>query len=134
MKLSEFKINSQAIEKGEWIGEIPNLGDVRIHTRGAGNSDWRQLQSEMVAKVAKDQTSVSAKDQDSINLACLLEAGLIGWENLQDDNGATIPFSRETAEALMSDPDCRVFFDGAIYAASVVGRKRVTRAADAAKN
>jgi hypothetical protein len=122
MKLSSLKIDSARLERGAWIGDIPELEGVRFHVRGAGNADWRRLQAKLVAGVpAKERRNgLDVVTRDRIETRCLLDACLLDWSGLEEDDGQPVAFSRETAERYLTDPDYAVLRAGVVYAANLV--------------
>ena len=49
MKLSEIKVDATAVESGEWIGDIPEMGNLRLLVRGLNNSDYKLMSSKLYA-------------------------------------------------------------------------------------
>lgn len=119
MKLSALKIDAAKLEKGDWVGDIPDLGDIRLKVRGIGNADHRRRRGELVAALPRVQRKDVAA-LDAIDVQLLVETILLGWENVGDDDGVPIPYSADRAKELLSDPDLAVFRAGVIWAASVV--------------
>lgn len=122
MKLQ--KINVESVEAGAWVGDIPDMGNLRLRTRGINNAGFRKLQQALIAAVPRQDRHkgrISPKTMDEINAKCLLNQALLGWENLENEDGAPIPYSREQAATYLTDPAYRPFYDACIYAATVVG-------------
>lgn len=122
MKLK--KILVQNVLAGALVGNIPDMGDLKIRTKGLNNPGFRKLQQTLIAAVPRSerhQGRIPPHVIDEINATCLLNQALIGWENLQDEDGNPVPYSKEKAKELLTDPAYRAFFDAAMYAATVVG-------------
>ncbi|HEX2554251.1 MAG TPA: hypothetical protein VHL98_11145 [Microvirga sp.] len=123
MKLNDITVDAVKIEAGAWIGDIPEMGDLRLHVRGINNADYRRMQTKLLDAVprAKRQGGrVDPDEQDRVTNQCLVATVLLGWENFEDQDGS-IPFSREKARELLSDPRYRRFRDAVIWAAVAVG-------------
>lgn len=123
MKLSAIKVDSARAEQGAWVGDIPEMGDLRLQVRGLRNADARRLRAKLLAAVPRDQRAngrLSPAAADEIDARVLSETILVDWQNLTDENDAPLPFSREKALELLSNPDFVVFRDAVAYAANVV--------------
>lgn len=123
MKLSSLKVNSAAIQKGRWIDDLPDLGDIRVLVRGLNNPDYRRLQQKMVRALPPNKRrngAVDPQEMDRITGVCLARHALLDWQNVEDDGGNALPYSKEQAEEFMSNPDYRKFRDGVFIAASQV--------------
>lgn len=123
MKLSAIKVDSARAEQGAWVGDIPDMGDLRLRVRGLRNADARRLRAKLLAAVPRDQRAngrLSPAAADDIDARVLAETILVDWQNLTDENDQPLPFSREKALDLLANPDFVVFRDAVAYAASVV--------------
>lgn len=121
MKLK--KIIVENVNAGAWVGNIPDMGDLRIHTKGLNNPGFRKLQQTLVAAIPRSerhQGRIPPHVMDEINAKCLLNQALLGWENVEED-GQAVPFSKEQAKVYLTDPAYRSFYDAVMYAAAVVG-------------
>ena len=123
MKLASLKIDSAKLEQGDWVDDIPGVGDIRLLVRGIGNDDYRRRQAELTAALPRHMRKEPAA-QDKVANALIVETLLEGWEKVEGDDGKPLPFSREAVLAILSDPDMRAFNDGVIWAASVVAERR----------
>src|SRR5690606_9864289 len=123
MRLNDLKIDAVKFEQGDWVGDIPDMGGLRLKVRGIGNSDYRRMQSRLFEAEPR-QYKVGGKlppeRQDNITAKCLLNTVLMDWEGLLDENGAPIPYSKELASDLLTKPEYKRFRDAVAWAASVV--------------
>jgi hypothetical protein len=136
MKLTDVKVDSNRIEEGEWINNISECPGLRLRVRGQSNKEWRKLQSKLVEAVPRKKR-INRLDYDEgerITNSLLLNACLIDWDGLTDDDGTAIPYSKEMAEKLMTDPDYRKFRDAVLTASSLVGEKIDEDVKDASGN
>jgi hypothetical protein len=135
VELSKLRVDVEKIEQGEWIGDIPGLGDIKLHMRGARNADWIALNRRLLAELPATRfgIEVSREDQDRINVELLVETSLIGWSGLTD-NGKPLEFSKDKARQLLSDPELRDFRDAVWMAANTVGMRAHEAARQEAKN
>lgn len=137
MRLSELKIDAEKFEKGAWVDNIPDMGEVRLKVRGIGNADFRRLQTKLFdaePRQYKVGGKLSPERQDAITAQCLANTVLIDWQGILDENDQPIPYSREMAKELLTNPEFRRFRDGVIWAASVVADDVAIDTEEAGKN
>jgi hypothetical protein len=137
MKISSVKVDAAQIEQGTWIGDIPEFGNVRLLVRGWNNLAFRAMQSRLMAAVPRAERKDKDKwpaIMDRINAQCMRETILLGWENIEDDQGNPIPFSKELAGQWLEDPDMRPFFDAVMWAAMEVGKDQAEDTEELEKN
>lgn len=124
MKLSAIKIDSARAEQGDWVGDLPDCGDLRLKVRGVRNSDARRLRQKLLASVPRDQTErggmLKPQADDEISAKITAETILVDWANLTDENDQPIPFSKEKALELLLNPDYFVFRNAVSFAANMV--------------
>jgi hypothetical protein len=127
MKLSAVAIDPVAHEEGEWVDNIPEMGDLRLKVRGFGNSDWRRHASKLSAAVPREKKRGGIVDDpqeiDRINTSCLVNACLLDWSGLSDDADQPLPYSKAKAAELLNDPSLRRLRDAVLWAASTVGEQ-----------
>lgn len=141
MKLSELKRDVSAIEQGAWIGKkygtpVPNMGDLCIKTRGQNNADWRALESKLIAAIPMQRKlqGLSPDDRDKVTAECLLNAGLQDWDGIEDDNGVSVPYSKDQATLFLTDDAYRDVRDAVLFASSLVGTATAKAMETDAKN
>lgn len=127
MKLSSLKVDAAAIEDGEWIGNIPEMGDLEVRVRGLNNAKYRRLQTKLIDAVPRAKRQGGRMDpdeQDRITAICLRETVLLDWRGLEGEAGEPVAYSKDLAGDLLSKPEFRRFREGVIWAASQVGEER----------
>ena len=124
MKLSAVKVDSDVIEQGEWV-DHPFVPGVEVKVRGVGNADFRRLAPKLTRQFTPAQRDavIPAADQDRITVELLVETILIDWRGLEEEDGSPLPYSKERARQILSDPDLRIFRDGVDQAATVVATR-----------
>lgn len=125
MKLSALKINAEAVEEGAWVDNIPELGGIRLKVRGIGNSAYRRMQSKLIEAVPRAQRQRGQVDpdvMDAITNKCLAHTVLLGWDGILDDDDKQLPFSKEKALEILTDPSLRPFRDGVAWASAIVAQ------------
>lgn len=137
MKLSQVAIDASAHEQGQWIDDIPEMGDLRLRVRGIGNADWKRHSSKLATAIPRENKRggiVAPEAQDTITTSCLINTCLIDWDGLTDDDDKPIPYSKEKAKELLEDPALRRFRDAVLWAANVVGDSALAKKEDVAGN
>jgi hypothetical protein len=133
MKLSDLASDPIATEQGEWVDNIPEMGDLRLKVRGIGNADWRRIQMKLIDAVPRAKrtgTRIDPEEIDKITTICLHQACLLDWENLNGDDGKPLSFSRDFALELLSKPQYRKFREAVVWAATVVGEQTAVKIED----
>ena len=137
MKLSSIAVNPKAIEDGEWVGDLPEMDDLKLKCRGQNSMAWRVVSRKEIHKLPRNirnlPDGLPLKVQDRINNRCLVEAGILDWENLELDDGPK-PYSKELLEKLLNDPVSQIFRDACIVATARVGTAIAEADEDLAKN
>lgn len=128
MKLSEIKDTGRRIEKGAWVGNLPNLPGVSVKVRGAFNSDYNKRFAELAAKYSPEELKDEAI-QTSIDNDLLIETILEDWHGIDD-----FEFSKENALTVLTDEDLKILKRGVNYAANNVAQLGRDSIEDAAKN
>lgn len=137
MKMSEVAVDSGRSEAGAWVGDVPDMPGLRLKVRGSNNKDWRKLTSKLLEAVPRKRrlgNRLDPEDTDHITNMCLLNTSLLDWEGLEDDDGKEIPYSRDVAHKLCTDPDFRRFRDAVAWAANLVGEQNEEDVKDASGN
>jgi len=137
MKLSAGKINVAALEQGAWVGDIPNMGELRLKVRGTSNADWRELERKLINALPREKKIrglVDAKEQDTIVAECLFQAGLQDWDGFEDDEGKPIPYSKELAREICFNPEYMRYRDAIAWACNVVAEEKKSDQDDIVKN
>lgn len=137
MKLSEIKRDVSAVEGGRWVTKIPSMGDLALRVRGRDNSDWRRLESALIAAVPRglrDNGRILPEEVDRITSVLLCDAALLDWKNLTDQNDQPILFSKEKAASFLMEPEFRAFRDAVLWASTVVADGTAAALEDTVKN
>lgn len=126
MKLASLRTDTSNTE-GRWVGDIPGLGDLRLKVRPSGNPDYRRAVDERVRAVpqAERLRGLSEPKRVEVEAHAILDAVLFGWENVTGDGtigeaDKPVPFAREVALRLLTDPVYLAFRDAVDWAANAV--------------
>ena len=126
MKLSDIALDSERQEKGAWVEDVPELEGLKLLVRGINNSDWRRLQAKLIDATPRKKRlagRIDPDEQDRIQTKCLLNACLLDWDGLEEDDGKPIPYDKKLAEKLLTEPEYRKFRDGVVWAATIVAEQ-----------
>lgn len=133
MKLSTIKAAGAASLHGTWVDVIPSLPGVRLKVCAANNPKSRAIVTEFYANAPRGKRS--KEELDAVERRQILEAILVDWDGITDDEGAPIPFTREKAEEFLSDPEISFMLVEAInFAAAFVADVALKDAEDLVKN
>jgi hypothetical protein len=137
MEISTLKRDSAAVAAGQWVGDIPGMGDVRLRVRGLSSPIVVAVRSRKERKVPRDQRERDGSLKPEIGLVIfgevLHEAVLLEWDGLTD-GGNPVPYSAEMAEQWLTDPDFAFFADAVVYAAQIVDKGQVDAKGELAGN
>jgi len=135
MDIKNLKRSIVTIEGGQWVGDIPNFGDVRLHVRGMTSKIYTATVSRLSRAVppegrGRDNTLLPESAVVVMGQA-LAEVGLLGWEGLTED-GEPLEYSKLLAADWLTNPEFRPFLDAVVYACSVVdnGRDALSKVAE----
>jgi hypothetical protein len=127
MEISTLKRDSAAISAGQWVGDIPGLGDVRLRVRGLSSPVVVATRGRKERKVPRDQRERDGSLKPEIGIVVfgevLHEAVLLEWDGLTD-GGKPVPFNSDLAKTWLTDPDFAFFADAVVYAAQIVDKGR----------
>lgn len=124
MDLSEHRLDPKVREEGEWVDDIPEMGDLRLKVRGSDNKAWRRRVDVLIAAVPRKKrvNGLDPEERDRINAICARDHGLLDWENLKI-GGEAVPYSKEKANELLTDPQWKAFHDAVMWACNVSGTR-----------
>lgn len=137
MKLGEIKIDVTKQEQGAWVDNVPEMDGVRFKVRGINNVAYRKLQNQLFQSLPRRKRvngQIDVEDQDRITATCILNTVLDDWEGFLDEEGKSVPYSKERAREFLFDPQWRRIREAIIWAATVVGEQEAAENEEIAKN
>lgn len=127
MDINNLKRDTSRIEAGEWVGEIPNMGELRLRVRGMGSKLYTATLSRLTRAVPREDRlrdgSLTPHAALRVMGQAMHEHILLDWDGLEQD-GKPLKYDKELALTWLTDPDYRPFLDAVVYAASVVENGR----------
>lgn len=134
-KLSSFRVDSKAVEEGEWISPGSEFDDLEIKTRGVTDAynDARNAKMRRAAvRYGGDLAKIPSAVTRGITVESLLDHVLLDVRNIDDDSGNPVSFA-QFAEMLHS-PDYIDLVVACLKAAAIVGLSKANAIEDAKKN
>lgn len=132
MDLNSLSVDLIAVEQGQWVDNIPDLGDIRLKVRGMGNAVSRKKQQDLYRALPMAKRT-DATELEKIQTQITLDTILLDWSGLTD-NGEDVHYSHEMAAKILNDPRYQPFKDGVTWASQVVAEMRNASAKSEGKN
>lgn len=133
MSLAKVRAEQRRVLDGAWVnGEIHGLGEeLRLKVRGRWHPAFRALHAKLSAAVPREKKvrtefglEVAPAETDRIITECLVETGLVDWDGLREtDEGPHIPYSKEKARELLTDPELAPFRDAVLISTLHVAKE-----------
>lgn len=130
-------IDVDALENGDWVENIPDMGALRLKTRGTNNRSWRRMQQKLIAATPRSKKvgGFDPDESDRITAILLRETALLDWEGVDGPDGKPLPFSKEQANEYLTNPKYgRKFLIAATYAADNVAEQKQEEIEEDSKN
>src|SRR4051812_6375094 len=131
MEIGLLKRDSVKVEGGDWIDNIPGMGDLRLKVRGVGSKVARK------AFTSKLQARANGEDTEAFDEELLAEVRheviLLDWGGLTNQ-GEDYPYDEKVAKMWCSDPDFYDFQQAVDWASSQVSARRTKVEEDLGKN
>jgi hypothetical protein len=124
MKLSNLKVDVDAIENGTWVSDIPNLPGVRFLVAGMESKAYKKaFAKELRTSTTRRERASGNVDTDRIQelqKRLVAKHCLLDWDGVDDDDGKPVPYDPKLALTLMTEPQYLPFQQGVFYAVGVV--------------
>ena len=137
MDIKDLTLNTQIAEDGEWITDLPGMGDLRLKVRGMNAKAVTSLQNSLLRKLPRNERERDGRPTPDAALRVmketLVDAVLLDWDGLTMD-GKPLKYDKARAKAMILDERFRLFADAVFMAAQIVDNTREADAEDAAKN
>lgn len=135
MDIAKIRIPRIVWEQGGWVKDIPELGDILLKVRPAGNDDFIRRQAELFRDLPRGERNGTIDPETNRRMTAQLieETILTDWKNLRQ-GGEEVPYTLEKARELLHNQEYSVLADGAIWASNEVKQRRLEGVEDIAKN
>lgn len=117
MTLGQIKTVNGKIEQGFWFKKLPGLPGVSVLVRNIPNSEYTKFVTKIRANYSQEELQEDSVMQDIFTQA-IAETVLINWEGIDD-----MPFSKQAALQLLTDPETAVFKRAVDWAIGEVDKK-----------
>lgn len=138
MRIGKIRKDMKKDAAGIWVGDIPEMEDLRLKVRPSNNADFRHLYSQLVASIPRQfkrgGVVTDRAKKDEILARCLADTVLLDWENYDDDDGKPIPCTPEIVKPMLLDPKYSALRDAVAWAAEVAEADIMGAAEEAAGN
>lgn len=137
MEISNFKKDIAKIETGEWVSDIPNMGNLRLRVRGISSKLYTTKLSRLQRAVPSGDRDRSGSILPDVGLRLMGEAAhevlLLEWDGLED-NGKPFAYDSAVAFQWLTDPEYSQFLDAVIWASNVVDNGKAATKDTTTKN
>lgn len=137
MEIGNLKKSTQKVEGGDWVADIPQMGELRLRVRGLGSAQYKAVLARKLRAAPKQDRerdgSVREAVEHRLRGEALHETILLDWDGLTS-GGEAFDYDSDTALSWLTDPEFEDFHYATLYAAGVVGKDRDEAAGELAKN
>lgn len=137
MDIQSLKKDVAASTEGQWVGDIPEMGDLRLRVRGENSPKVAALRARKLRAVPKDKRGRDGMPVFSemlrVTAEVLHEVVLLGWDGLTN-GGKPVKFDADLAREWLTNPDFQEFADAVAWASKVVANGDAERVEDLAGN
>lgn len=106
-KLSSFKQDTGKAEDGVWVNGV--MGDIDVKVARFNNPAFVKMFQKLTKQYRNLKTISDDVSKDIVN-QCIANTVLLGWRNIQAEDGSDIPYSVEAAMTLLADPENVEFY------------------------
>lgn len=110
----KFKVDIAAATDGVWLDYVPNsdgtVPGFKVSRMAIQNKRYAECMKRAVAHFEGGAANsaienISPEEADKILFAVFIDSVVLDWRNFQpDDDGVSLPFSKEAAAQLFGDP------------------------------
>jgi hypothetical protein len=137
MELSALKRDVATVESGEWVGGIPDMGALRLKVRGFSSQAYQTALGRLMRAVSREERerdgSIKPNASRRVMGEAMHETILLDWQGIESD-GAALPYSKEKALELLTDPTYGPFQEAVAFAARFVDSARAEETEEIVKN
>lgn len=137
MDIQNLKRDTAAATEGQWVEDIPEMGDLRLKVRGENSPKVAALRARKLRAVAKDKRGRDGmpvfSEMMRVTAEVLHEVILLDWDGLTN-GGKPVKFDADLAREWLTNPDFQDFADAVAWASRVVANGDAERVEDIAGN
>lgn len=116
-KLSQIKADAEKMKNGVWVNYSE---DIKLCIASINSPEYKKARKEALEPHQRRIRSGDITQDQVLNIIkpAIAKHVLVGWKNIQDDNGKTIDYSHEKALGFFNDPEMFDFLNFVLEAAS----------------
>ena len=136
MDINDIKVDSERVEQGDWIGNIPEMGDLRLKVRGISNADYQRMMQRQIGAIPRNKKAggrIDPVEMERVGAVCLFATVLLDWDGVKQ-NGVAVPYDKDLARKLCTEPDFRRFRNAVAWAAGEIDGSNAEAEAEAEGN
>lgn len=132
-KISSIKTDLKKAESGVWI---PFGSGIELCIASTNTPEFRQARTKLLKPHARLIRAKLLSFEEAINVLkpAYAKHVLVGWKNIEDENGSDIPYSPEKALEFFNDKSLSTLFDFVLETANEEELFRLEDMDDAVKN
>ncbi|MCB5411778.1 hypothetical protein [Pseudogemmobacter faecipullorum] len=137
MDIQSLKKDVAASTEGQWVGDIPEMGQLRLRVRGENSPKVAALRARKLRAVPKDKRGRDGmpiyEEVLRVTTEVLHEVVLLDWDGLTN-GGKPVKYDPELAKQWITDPDFQDFADAVAWASKIVANGQADQVEEAAGN
>jgi hypothetical protein len=106
------------------VHDIPveGLEGLALKVRPAGNIEARRIYQAETARIPRSRRihGLDPADERAASDESIIGAILVDWSGVEDDDGNPIPYSRDKAREIITDPSLEAFREAVLWASVFV--------------
>lgn len=137
MDIQDLRKDVAASTEGQWVDEIPGMGELRLRVRGENSPKVAALRARKLRAVPKNKRDRSGapafEEMMRVTSEVLHEAVLLDWDGLTN-GGDPVAYDADLAKGWLSNPDFQQFADAVAWASQAVANGEAEAAEELAGN
>lgn len=137
MEIKSLKRDLTASQDGQWVDDIPEMGQLRLKVRGDNSLKVVEIRQRKMRAVPKNKRDRAGNPIFSelirVTAEILHEEILLDWDGLTND-GKPVKYDVELAREWLTNPEYQDFADAVAWASKVVANGNDHLAEDAEGN
>lgn len=123
MDIKNLKRDLTASQEGQWVSDIPEMGQLRLKVRGDNGARVADVRQRKLRAVPRDKRDRSGNPVFSellrITAELLYEEILLDWDGLTD-GGKPVKYDADLAKEWLTNPEYQDFAEAVAWASKVV--------------
>lgn len=136
MDVKFLESDLEAINGGQWVDDIPGMGDLRIKVRGLQSEAYQNARNRRIRAASREdrtKNGLTEAAQRRITGEALAETVLLDWDGISD-GGKKVKYDPKQALEWLTNPAFFRFYDAVVLSAVAVDNEDAYTIEDAAGN